>query len=110
MIYTRFLPGLVLLLSCGLASGAFAQKVDEEDGARAKRLTEEINARTYEVGVILARQLGFSVRKRGITDIRFKSSMNSELEGSVEFWVDDELVAEGCWDEETQTCYPGPCD
>ncbi len=83
--------------------------LSSEDQGRLMRLREEILGRADEMSRIINRTV-----KRRINGPIGKFSLvepnaGGHANGSVEYWKDGKLVAVGCWDEEAQECYPGPC-
>lgn len=82
-------------------------QVSKKDNRRLIRLREEIQGRANEIALIMDRTLGRTAPGR-VGGYSFTNSPRVQ-KGEVEYWVDGELVAVGCYDEETMTCFPGPC-
>ena len=83
-------------------------RLSAEDQGRLTRLYEEILGRADEMGRIINRTLKRPV-SAPIGKISLTDSGPGPQKGTVEFWKNGKLVAVGCWDEEAQECYPGPC-
>jgi hypothetical protein len=84
-------------------------RLSTEDQGRLVRLREEILARADEIDRIINRTL-----QRPVPGSLGKIVATDSSEGYKNTIVerydpDGKLVAVGCWDEEAQECYPGPC-
>jgi hypothetical protein len=83
-------------------------RLSSEDQRRMIRLREEILGRVNEMGLIINRTLDRPVTA-SIGKFDLIDTGAGPKKGEVEYWLDGKLVAVGCWDEEAQECYPGPC-
>ena len=85
-------------------------RLSTEDQGRLVRLREEILGRADEINRIINRALHRPV-SGSLGKITATDSSEGHKNVRVELWSEGEgkLLAVGCWDEEAQQCYPGPC-
>ncbi len=89
-------------------SYADAFRLSEEDAQRMVRLSEEIWGRAEQFSRIIDRVVGRD-RTGALGKLTVETESAKGRYTEVLYYVNGDLVAEGCYDSEERVCYPDAC-
>ncbi|MDH5327094.1 MAG: hypothetical protein OEY58_16680 [Gammaproteobacteria bacterium] len=106
-IFICSIPGVSFSEGLYSLSSSVGTSISDDDQSRLVRLKEEATTRVDELSKIVFRNLRVNIPVGSTSQLITDSEVQKDTR--VELWNGGVLVAVGCWDEETKTCYPGPC-